>query len=934
MKSATGQRGKAASLVVVAVLICSFMILPVPGLAAQGDDDPDRYRFDFSGQPLSEALETIASGTSVNLVYDPSIVRDQYVYRRLRGNSVNEILTALLRNTGLDFIILSSGTYVVVEAAHTQPATGSLTGSVVDAFTGEPLQGATVMLADASAGVVTNRSGQFNLSGMISGEQKLIFSYVGYEPVSKVIEIPPNGNLREQIHLYPRPSDFAPVVVSAHRPAMNTRSHTESAAARTDWELAGRQQGAIQSLSLFSGVQHGLPLSDTHIQGGQRSDHRLHLDGVPVYNPYSFGQLFSAFSPYAISRVEVDKAGFDASAGSHISGRINLSHTAPPRSGQRAIAQADPLSTNLFGAASVGERGNRAGVMAAFRSSVWGVFQDPVLSSTLGEWETVDPLLYDLITNTSADKTMTYFAPVNNASEIGFSDLHLAGLWEAGPYSRIGFSLYSGNNEVTTDVLARDRMLDAQPYMFSRDSYRWENTVAQLSWDWVATPRLDLGFQAAYSTNRMRHGYHMADDDLISELQKEADAGEEDLFRLISDNIRHGGAQLDGNHLRHYTFRADATYAVNPGFSVQAGLQGDRLESGFDLSGLFYLPALANQQSNLYSGYTHLRFMLPGSVQLMTGSRFTYVSGSGKLYAEPRARLQYDRTDSAIGFWSVRLAGGIYRQFVNQFDLTNAGPSSIVPSFTIWAHDAGLAQPMAYHTSLSFISEPTSTTSVRAESWMRLQPTGYITSYERLLLTGTETPEGFSSFAELTSMRSWGAGLRVTQSAAGERVRFMAGYDYSYSTVDMQNQFGRWAPAPWNQPHTLQAGVTTRVTEAFTVAARWQRISGRTWAWRQAYYDFLMMHNVHSAGQFDFTSPWNDRLPAFDQIDLSLIYRQAAGFSNIEARIDLMNVLNTRNIIDRGVFPSAVHADGTQELSVRDRRLPGFNPSVSLQISF
>lgn len=919
-------------------VLCLFFIglmcsLPVTGVSAQ--QAAPAYSLDFSGDTLTDALDRIAALTSADLIYDPRVVGIRHIYRRVRGNTTAELLKSLLQGTQLDFIILSSGTFVIVQSSQRPPEFGSFTGQITDAATGEPLQGATVMFADASGGTVTNRSGFFSISNMMSGQHELVFSFIGYEPVRKVIEVNGNGTTRERITLNPKPLDVSPIVVSAHRSMLPASWHHEQAEARTLWSSGERHQCAVQSLSLFSGVQHGLPLSDTHIQGAQRGEHRMYLDGMPVYNPYSFGQLFSAFSPFAISRVEVEKAGFDASMGSHIAGSIGLKHALSPRQRQSALWQADPLSTNFFGSAGhTTTAGNNINMMAAFRSSVWSIFQDPTLAGTLSEWDSIDPMLYGLVATPGLKTTgMRSFSPVANTSDIFFYDVHLAGSADFGPYQRMNFSLYSGQNQVETDVLAREQFFD-DGFMFSRDHYNWLNTVAQLGYDWVVSPRLDLSFQAGYSGNRMRHNYVMADNSIYAMLAGDASLSDSEIFGLYRENLGHGAAQHDSNEIRHYLGRVDAEYAINPRFSLSGGVQADFVQSSFDLSSLFYLPAVDEQQSVHLSSYLNTHFTLPGPWRFTVGSRITRLTGSSQTFLEPRAQVQYDRQQSAIGFWSLRLAGGVYRQFINQFDITNAGPSSIVPSFTIWAHDSSLPQPKAWHGSASFLSEPARGTSIRLEGWLRYQPTGYITSYDRLLTDSGHTREGFDAFAEITDMQSWGGSIRLSQQLMGNSLNLLLGYDYSRADINMQSQFGRVMPAPWNQPHSVQARAIAHLTDKWTVSGRWQYIAGRAWAFRQAYYDFLMMHNVHGIDRFNFTSPEDDRLPAFSQFDLSVIFTQNIGITQLQTRLDLVNVLNRRNVIDRGVHAHAMHADGTQELSVYDRRLPGFSPSLSVQFSF
>ncbi|MCH8566707.1 MAG: TonB-dependent receptor [Balneolales bacterium] len=895
--------------------------------------------FDFNGVLLAQALEEIASRTSVNLIHDPKLTGATFVYKRIRGSSVSEILSALLSNTGLDFIILSSGTYVIVSSSAALPSFGSITGKIHDAITGEPLPGATIMLADASAGTATNLQGLFNINKLISGRHEIIISFVGYEPVRLPIEIPENRDVYRTVGLYPQSIHFSPVVVSAHRPILTAVSHTESGAPAAGWSKGGAQSfNTLQSLSLFSGVQHGIPLTDTHIQGGSRGEHRLYLDGIPVYNPYSFGQLFSAFSPYAIRRVDVEKAGFDARSGSHISGMVNLTHHVN-RPDEVARVQIDPMSTNITGSSSVDIAENRRfQLMAAYRTSLWGVYEDPALSSTLGSWEIVDPLIYNLIIQDQS-KNDGVFVPAVNRSDIQFSDLHLAANLETGRYSRLYFSFYSGGNEVETNVLTRDDLAkesDERIFMFSSDRYDWRNQAGQIRFDWLATPRLDLNFQLGYTSSNMRHSYTMFDDARVRAFSN-PESEERIIFNDVVSNLGHGIHQLDDNRITQYIGRADASYAISPGMKISGGLQADYIESSFNLSDLFYLPAVDNQNSAIISSYLHSDLFARGPFQIGMGSRFTLLTNTGNVYAEPRLSMQYDFRTRDAGFYSARVSGGLYRQFINQFDITNAGPSSIVPNFTIWAHDSGIKQPKAWHTAFSFVAEPASGTSIRAETWLKFQPVMYSTSYERLLFRGDGLQgEGFESFAETTKGESYGLSLRLNQSLIGNSLEFMAGYDWSVSRILMSEQFGRWMSAPWNHPHTFQARLLSRPFSGFTTYAKWMLVEGRTWAFRQSYYDFLLLHNVHGAGSFDFTNPEEDKLPSYIQLDIGFAYERNLGFGSIEARLDLNNVLNRQNVMDVTLFPEIATGGDISSANwrTRNRVLPGFSPAVSLSLFF
>ncbi|MDZ7717226.1 MAG: TonB-dependent receptor [Balneolaceae bacterium] len=905
-----------------------------PNLNAQNSDS-DRYTFEFSGIELFDALKTIANSTEADIVFDPAILEDFYIYERIKNKTIEQILTTVLNGSGLDYLVLSSGTYVIIRTTKRMPEYGTFAGKIFDAQTGEVLPGATVMLADASGGTSSNHNGYFSLGKLKTGTYDIIFSYTGYRPVKKSVTISSDEDPPEQIALRSKRVDISPIVVSAHQPLMPINHSNElTSQMQTDWEAGSLSNDAIRALNLFSGVQYGLPMTDVHLQGGQNSDHRMFLDGVPVYNPYSFGQLYSAFSPYALGRISVEKTGFGASSGSHIAGKINLTHDLSNRREEQGTIQADPVNTNAR--FTIGSENSAFRLMGALRLSFWNQFQFPALSNTIQEWDSVDPLTYNILVNANEDTPL--FQSAANQTDIRYHDLHLAGTYEIDDYRDFSFSVYQGRNFVETDLLASGMQNPEQHRMFATDTYDWNNLISQIQYNWIATPRLDIQAKLSYSSNRLHHQYSMFDRDQIVAITGNSVGSPDEELRLLSERIDEAGSQTDRNEIRHLTLKSDLSYSFSPNFSLTGGIKMDKVESFFDLEGLFYLPSVNQQNSYIYSSYVDAEWRPAQNFRLTGGSRFTMFGSGGEIYTEPRAAIQYDRSNTSIGYWSLRLSGGVYRQFINRFDITNVGPSSLVPSFSIWSHNNAIQQPLSYNANVDLLVEPTDRTSFRVEGYVKKQPSAYITSYNNLILNNESERTGFKSFAELTDMNIYGGGFRYHQALLNSDLQLLLGYDLSISRVNYKTQFGRVLPAPWNEPHRIQARVLGRLTPGLSVIAKWQSTFGRTWGFRQAYYDFLVLHNFNSAGSRDFLTPENDRLKPFHQLDLAFVYQVSAYGMNTEIRLDLINLLNRQNVIDQTLVPTRPELSTSQiserEFEVRERTMPGFTPSISVQIGF
>lgn len=925
-----------AIFVIVASLFLGFLL----SHPAKGQETETNLTFEFRGESLSVALDKIISRTDIDLVYDPQLTRNISIYKRITAKNASELLRQLLEDHQLDYITLSSGTYVIVKSVMEGPFYGTFAGKVVDGRTGEPLPGATVMLADASGGTSTNRSGNFSINKMLSGTHRIIFSYVGYEPVAKTIEIRPNREVTERVLLNQKPVDVFPVVVEAHR-AQIPHHENPVVNAKSEWETTGVMKDAIRNLSLISGVQYGLPLTDLHLQGGQHSEHRILLDGAPVYNPYSFGQMFSSFSPYAIGNIQLYKTGYGVKAGSQIAGLINLSHDLPAAGSKSLTLQGDPLSANARGDLSfiTGDQSSLK-LMTALRTNFWDLYKNPTLEQTLQDWNVIDPLISNALADLDYDASK--FSPIHQDSDVRFLDYHLAGEYNLDNFNTISASLYIGDNKVLTHLLNQvdDSSEPSVPtYLYASEGYKWSNFTSQVSWTQMISPRLELTTQASYSVNQFEHETEIGTSNhplYIRNLFLEYSPG-----NVVSDAGGQGRqlpTQFDGNEIQHFILRTDGTYSISPNLLLEGGIQLDRVTSGINISDLTYFPAHIDQSSTLLSSYFNASHTFGSFWNIEWGSRFTYAVLSDQTYAEPRMSLQFDNPNSNLGYWSARLSGGLYRQFVNEYEITNSGPTSLVPTFSIWSLSDENSIPKAWHLTGSYLLEPSAHTSIKAEAFYKWQPASTITSYNTLNSANSESLSytklsEIQAFAETTEMIVLGGGLKITQALLSSKLKVSAGYDYSYSEIDMESQFGRRLPASWNEPHRAQLRILWRMFPDLAVTTKWQGIWGRTWAFRQSYYNFLRFQSEETALPFSFNSPENDKLNPFQQVDLSFIYQPSLDTTDLEIRLEILNILDRENMLEKYIQP--IHSDnGSTDYVIRHRTLPGIHPSVSIQVKF
>lgn len=90
---------------------------------------------------------------------------------------------------------------------------GTITGTVLDAETGESLPGANVQVVGLDLGEATNAQGEFAISGVPAGEQVLRVSFVGYEEVEQEVNVPAGGTAQVDVSISPQTGTLEEVVV-------------------------------------------------------------------------------------------------------------------------------------------------------------------------------------------------------------------------------------------------------------------------------------------------------------------------------------------------------------------------------------------------------------------------------------------------------------------------------------------------------------------------------------------------------------------------------------------------------------------------------------------------------------------------------------------------------------------------------------------------
>lgn len=208
--------------------------------------------------------------------------------------------------------------------------TGSITGYVTDAQTGDALPGANVYIDGTFIGASTDVDGQYVIEHIQPGEYTLKAGYIGYKAELETVRIQVNRTTRIDIALEQTALVGEQVVVTSSRQPENLASAAGSISILGKDEMARRNSFRLdESLMSVSGV--AVVGENVNIRGGSGynrlggSRTLVLLDGVPILTTDLGEANWNILPVTEVEHIEVSKGAASSLYGSGaLSGVINI----------------------------------------------------------------------------------------------------------------------------------------------------------------------------------------------------------------------------------------------------------------------------------------------------------------------------------------------------------------------------------------------------------------------------------------------------------------------------------------------------------------------------------------------------------------------------------------------------------------------------------
>jgi outer membrane receptor protein involved in Fe transport len=263
---------------------------------------------------------------------------------------------------GLAVFVLFAAAVPTAEAQ-----TGKLTGIVLDAQSGVPLEGAQLVLQGTGITALTGSNGRYFLVNVPPGTYTLLVRRIGYSSAEvRNVFIAIDVTRTVDVELSPTGAiGVEEIVVSAEEvplvqpgvtgTATNIRAEEIAALPVTNIQgVLALQQGFIEvpqntDMVSFSESRRN-PITPVRIRGGRGGESLTLIDGVPINN-FVFGGPSFDITNEAVEQLDFQQGGFEPQYGNALSGIINIA----TREGGTNLAGAFSYQTSAIG----GALGNR-----------------------------------------------------------------------------------------------------------------------------------------------------------------------------------------------------------------------------------------------------------------------------------------------------------------------------------------------------------------------------------------------------------------------------------------------------------------------------------------------------------------------------------------------------------------------------------------------
>ena len=473
-------------------------------------------------------------------------------------------------------------------------AQGTISGTIRDAATGEPLLTANVLDLNSGSGAISNTYGFYSLT-LEDKTARLRFSYIGYQSIDTTVQLLTSRTFDVAL----RPTvDLKTIEVTSDR---GERIEQKTQMSQMEIPVAQIKKipallgevDVLKALQLLPGVQSGGEgTTGLYVRGGSPDQNLVLLDGVPIYNVSHVLGIFSVFNADALRNVTLTKGGFPARYGGRLSSVLEINMKEGNLKKWEAEGSVGLISSKLTVSGPL--KKDKTSILVSGRRTYADLIARPLLQKQAAEGRDLD---LDL-----------YFYDLNAKLQHKINDDH-----------RIFLSFYNGN-----DVFGTSFKDDAGEV---GGGTNWGNLLSAARWNWQISPKLFLNTTATYSR------YNIDVDAFITQNSTRFNS-------LYRSGITDLGAKVDFDFIpnpRHYVRFGGAytNHKYSPGAVTRIGNDAEEID---------FEERFGNIDVHSNEAYAYVEDDLRlGALKVNAGLHFSLFNTEGTTYTslQPRLGLRY-----------------------------------------------------------------------------------------------------------------------------------------------------------------------------------------------------------------------------------------------------------------------------------------------------
>ncbi len=489
----------------------------------------------------------------------------------------------------------------------------TVAGTLLDSSNQEVLIGAHIYDTETKQGTITNEFGFYSIT-LAKGKHKLRYSYVGYTPVEKVINLTKDTEVNARLGAVNYLGEIKVIGTKAEKIEQSTQMSTISVPLKQILQLPAflGEVDVLKTIQLLPGVNPGVEgSSGLYVRGGSPDQNLILLDGTPLYNVSHLFGFFSLFNADAISNVDLIKGGFPARYGGRLSSVLEINMRDGDKTRHRAKVTLG-LSAKAMIEGPI-KKGKSSYIITARRT-----YLDAVLN----------PILTGTYSQGPGQKQGYYFLDLNGKLNFQLS-----------PKDKLYISAYYGKDKFYNEQKPYEYLYDGVIYSTERkDNLQWGNKLLSARW----THRFNNKLFASFTLNNTDYTYEVinfAKDVTTTSAGVQESKFSQVFYSGINDYSAKAAFSYIPNTQHYVRFGAQTIYhRYRPGATAFENINGEEPSSNVDT--LFGENDVRAMESNIYFEDDHV---ITDKLKVNYGLHLSHfgVGSDNYFSAQPRISARY-----------------------------------------------------------------------------------------------------------------------------------------------------------------------------------------------------------------------------------------------------------------------------------------------------